>query len=67
MDYYRSLMRLVGGALAILGYLLMVRIGNSIRRSALAEAMYDSGFTGLALVALAWIMMIGGVSLVIWG
>jgi hypothetical protein len=60
-------MRFIGSVVAVLGYLLMVRIGNSIRRSPLAEAAYDSGFTGLALVGLAWAMMIGGVCVAIWG
>jgi hypothetical protein len=60
-------MRFVGIVVAVLGYLLMVRIGDSIRRSRMAEAAYDSGFTGLTLVGLAWVMMIGGVCLAIWG
>ena len=60
-------MRFVGIVVAVLGYMLMVRIGNSIRRSPFAEAVYDSGFVGMALVGLAWAMMIGGVCLAIWG
>jgi hypothetical protein len=60
-------MRLVGVVVAVLGYMLMVRIGNAIRRSPLAEAAYDSGFVGMALVGLALVMMIGGVCLAIWG
>lgn len=61
-----SLFAGLGAILAVLGYVLMVRMGDAIRRDPLAEATYDSGYTGCAMVWFAWALMIGGVGLFIF-
>jgi len=56
----------VGAILAVLGYALMVRMGRAIRNDPLAEAVYDSGYTGCAMAWFAWALMIGGVAIFIF-
>jgi len=50
----------IGFVVAFLGYRLIVRIGDSVRTSPLANAAYDSGYSGCVMVWLAWLMMLGG-------
>jgi hypothetical protein len=52
---------------AVLGYKMMVRIGDAIRHNSIANLSYEKGYTGCGLKWLALMMMLGGVGAFIYG
>jgi hypothetical protein len=52
--------------IAVLGYKLMVRVGNTLRSDPMANASYDKGSSGCSMSTLALVMMLGGAGMFIY-
>ena len=60
-------MRTAGVIIAVLAWLLLRRIGKTLRTDPFTNAVFDSSNSGCVFVSICWALLIGGIALAIFG